>query len=95
MQINTTGQNIELTESLHEYVETKFKKLERFFHHINHVHVVLKLDNIQHIAEATLNVNQGELHASADANDMYIAIDALIDKLTRQLNKHKEKLSNH
>lgn len=57
--------------------------------------MVLKLDNIQHIAEATLNVNQGELHASADANDMYIAIDALIDKLTRQLNKHKEKLSNH
>ncbi|MUK46637.1 ribosome hibernation promoting factor [Aliivibrio fischeri] len=95
MQINIAGQNVELTDSLREYVNTKFQKLDRFFEHINNVHVVLKLEKIQHVAEATLHVNQGDIHAHSDAEDMYAAIDGLVDKLIRQLNKHKEKLSSH
>lgn len=47
------------------------------------------------IAEATLNVNGGELHATSEAEDMYAAIDGLIDKLARQLTKHKDKLKQH
>ncbi len=95
MQINITGQHIELTDSLHEYVNTKFQKLDRFFDHINNVYVVLKLEKVQHIAEATLHVNQGDIHAQSESEDMYAAIDSLVDKLVRQLNKHKEKLSSH
>ncbi|AAW84881.1 ribosome hibernation promoting factor [Aliivibrio fischeri] len=95
MQINIAGQNVELTDSLREYVNTKFQKLERFFEHINNVHVVLKLEKVQHVAEATLHVNQGDIHAHSDSEDMYAAIDGLVDKLIRQLNKHKEKLSSH
>lgn len=66
MQINIAGQNVELTDSLREYVNTKFQKLERFFEHINNVHVVLKLEKVQHVAEATLHVNQGDIHAHSD-----------------------------
>lgn len=95
MQINLTGQHIELTEALHDSVNSKFKKLDRFFEHINNAHVVLKVEKDQQIAEATLHVNQGEIHASSVSENMYAAIDSLIDKLVRQLNKHKEKLSNH
>ncbi|MUJ37536.1 ribosome hibernation promoting factor [Aliivibrio fischeri] len=95
MQINIAGQNVELTDSLREYVNTKFQKLERFFEHINNVHVVLKLEKVQHVAEATLHVNQSDIHAHSDSEDMYAAIDGLVDKLIRQLNKHKEKLSSH
>lgn len=47
------------------------------------------------IAEATIQVNGGELHASAEAEDMYAAIDGLMDKLARQLTKHKDKLRQH
>ena len=46
-------------------------------------------------AEATIHVNRGNLFADAEHNDMYAAIDRLIDKLDRQVKKHKEKLSNH
>lgn len=95
MQINMTGQNIDLTDAMQEYVSTKFQKLERFFEHINNTHVVLKVEKIQQIAEATLHVNGGEIHASSENEDMYAAIDGLVDKLARQLNKHKEKLSSH
>lgn len=95
MQINLTGHHVEISESLHDYVMTKFKKLERFFDHINHVHVILTVEKIHQIAEATLHINHGEIHAKADAENMYAAIDLLIDKLVKQLNKHKEKINHH
>lgn len=53
------------------------------------------MEKVQKIAEATVHLNGGELHATAEADDMYAAIDLLIDKLTRQLNKHKEKLKQY
>ncbi|MFV0575192.1 MAG: ribosome hibernation promoting factor [Vibrio sp.] len=95
MQINITGHHVDLTDSLTEYVNTKFQKLERFFDHINNSHVVLRVEKIQQIAEATLHINQGEIHASSQSDNMYASIDELVDKLSRQLNKHKEKLSSH
>ena len=95
MQINIQGHNIDLTDSMKDYVHSKFQKLERFFDHINTTHVILRVEKLRQIAEATLHVNQGEIHATADDDNMYAAIDGLVDKLTRQLNKHKEKLSSH
>lgn len=95
MQINLTGHHVEITPPLREYVTSKFAKLERFFDRINNVHVVLNVEKIQQIAEATLHVNNGEIHARANANDMYAAIDSLTDKLVKQLSKHKEKLNHH
>lgn len=91
MQLNITGHHVELTDALREYVETKFAKLERHFDQITNVQVTLTVDKLRQIAEATLNVAGGEIHASGETDDMYAAIDQLIDKLDRQLIKHKEK----
>ena len=82
MQLNITGNNVEITEALREFVTAKFAKLEQYFDRINQVYVVLKVDG-------------GEIHASAEGQDMYAAIDGLIDKLARQLTKHKDKLKQH
>lgn len=95
MQLNITGHNVDITDSLREFVNTKFAKLEQFFERINQVYIVLKVEKVTHSAEATLHVNGGELHASAEGQDMYAAIDGLIDKLARQLTKHKDKLKQH
>ncbi|MFH0257462.1 ribosome hibernation promoting factor [Vibrio rumoiensis] len=95
MQMNITGHHVDLTDALNEYVNTKFQKLERFFDHINNTHVVLRVEKLEQIAEATLHVNQGEIHASSQSENMYASIDDLVDKLSRQLSKHKEKLSSH
>ncbi|AMG30276.1 ribosome hibernation promoting factor [Grimontia hollisae] len=95
MQINLTGHHVEITDALRDYVTTKFDKLERFFEHINNVHVVLNVEKLQQIAEATLHVNNGEIHAKADSENMYAAIDSLTDKLIKQLTKHKEKMNHH
>ena len=93
MQLNLTGRHVEVTDSLRDYVNTKFAKLERHFDHINNVHVILDVEKLSQKAEATLHVNGGELFASTEHQDMYAAIDSLIDKLDRQVIKHKEKLA--
>ncbi|MBS0970472.1 ribosome hibernation promoting factor [Chimaeribacter arupi] len=95
MQLNITGHHVEITEPLRDFVTTKFAKLEQFFDRINQVYVVLSMEKVHKIAEATVHVNGGELHATSEHEDMYAAIDGLIDKLSRQLNKHKDKLKQH
>ena len=95
MQLNLTGRHVEITDSLRDYVNTKFAKLERHFDHINNVHVILDVEKLSQKAEATLHVNGGELFAPTEHQDMYAAIDSLIDKLDRQVIKHKEKLARH
>jgi len=94
MQINLSGHHIELTDPLRDYVNTKFAKLERHFEQINNVQVILNVEKLNQIAEAKLNVNGGEIFANAQDQDMYAAIDALMDKLDRQIIKYKEKLTS-
>jgi len=95
MQINLTGHHIEITEALRDYVDNKFAKLERHFDHINNVHVILNVEKLNQKAEATVHLNGGEVFATSEHEDMYAAIDGLIDKLDRQVIKHKEKLKKH
>ncbi len=95
MQLNITGHHIEITEGLRQFIEAKFAKLEQYFDHINQVYIVLNVEKVQQIADATLHVSGGEIHATATTDDMYSAIDGLIDKLSRQLTRHKEKLKQH
>lgn len=95
MQINLTGHHVEITESLRNYVDTKFEKLERHFDHINNVHVILNVEKLSQKAEATVHLSGGEVFANSEHSDMYAAIDGLIDKLDRQVIKHKEKQKRH
>ncbi|MBV35577.1 ribosome hibernation promoting factor [Kangiella spongicola] len=95
MQINLTGRHLEITEPLKQFVDEKFSKLERHFEQINNVYVVLSVEKIRQIAEATVHVNGAEIFANSESEDMYAAIDLLIDKLDRQVIKHKEKLTRH
>jgi len=95
MQLNLSGQHVELTTALREYVRNKLARLERHFDHVTNVNVVLSVEKQVQRAEASVNVAKGQLHANAEGGDMYAAIDALSDKLDRQILKHKEKLGSH
>lgn len=95
MQLNLTGHHMDITPALRSFVDEKFKRLERHFDHITNIHVILTVEKDRQKAEATLHVNRGNIFAEAVSEDMYAAIDMLIDKLDRQVIKHKEKLSNY
>ncbi|MGH8523741.1 MAG: ribosome hibernation-promoting factor, HPF/YfiA family [Gammaproteobacteria bacterium] len=95
MQINVTGHHMEVTEAIRNYVETKFERMERHFDHVTAIHVILAIEKQRQRAEAKVHVAGGHLFADAEHDDMYAAIDALVDKLDRQLLKHKDKITDH
>ena len=94
MQLNISGHHVDISDALRSYVSDKLGKLERHYDNMTNVHVVLSVEKLKNRAEATIHVAGGELFADADCDDMYAAIDALVDKLDRQLIKHKEKVVN-
>lgn len=95
MQINLTGHHIEITDSLRNYVNEKMEKLERHFDKVSNTHVILGVEKDTHKAEATVHMSGNDIFAEAREHDMYASIDSLVDKLDRQVKKHKEKLKNH
>ncbi len=95
MQLNLTGHHVEITQPLRDYVVGKLERLERHFDHVTNVHVILSVEKLRHKAEATISVTGNNLFADVEDEDMYAAIDALVDKLDRQIKKHKEKMTDH
>ncbi len=95
MQINITGHHVDITEALRNYTSEKMAKLERHFDHVTNVHVILSVEKKAQKAEATVHVSGADLFAQHQTEDMYASIDGLIDKLDRQIIKHKEKISDH
>lgn len=92
MQVNISGQHLEVTDTLRNYINEKLERLARHFDKITNVQVIMQVEKLQQKIEATLHVAGGEVVANAEHEDMYAAIDLLADKLDRQLIKHKEKL---
>ncbi|MGR9053118.1 MAG: ribosome hibernation-promoting factor, HPF/YfiA family [Gammaproteobacteria bacterium] len=95
MQISVTGHHIEVTDSLKAHVESKFEKLERHFDNVTDVHVILTVEKLNQKAEATVQISGAKLFAEDTQEDMYVSIDNLVDKLDRQIIKHKEKTGSH
>lgn len=95
MQTSLTGHHVDITDALRTYVETKLARIERHFDHVTDLHVILTVEKNRQTAEATVLLSGNKLFADATEDDMYAAIDALADKLDRQIIKHKEKLQDH
>ena len=95
MQLTVTGHHVDVSQPLRDYVGAKLARLERHFDHLTDVHCVLSVEKLMHKAEATIKLAGATIHADSVQEDMYAAIDALADKLDRQVKKHKEKSTDH
>lgn len=95
MNLKITGHHIEVTPALHDYVTNKLDRVIRHFDHVTSVQVILSVAKLRQKAEVTLHVRGKDIYADADDADLYAAIDAVADKLDRQVVKHKEKTNNH
>lgn len=95
MKIQFTGHHIEATPALKEYATEKMQRLTKRDPHISQVNFILKSENHQFSAEAHFHLSGTDFHGIATDADMYAAIDKLIDKLTTQVTKHKEKTTDH
>jgi putative sigma-54 modulation protein len=95
MQLNISGHHVDISDSLKNYINSKMQKVERHFDHVIDAHVVLDVEKQRHKAETTLQLSGSTIHAASENDDMYAAIDSMVDKLDRQVRKHKEKISDH
>ena len=95
MRIKIDGHHVELTTAMQEYIQSKMTRIERHFEHVVDVRVVLGVEKQRHKVEATIHVTGHNIHAGSEHEDMYAAIDLLLDKLDRQIKKYKEKMTNH
>ncbi len=95
MDVTVAGHHVDVTDSLREYVETKLARLERHSDQMTDIHCILTVEKLEHRAEATIHLNGGTIHADSVEENMYAAVDTLVDKLDRQVKKHKEKLNDH
>lgn len=91
LPIQISGNGIEVTDILRNFVTEKFDHLSKHAVKILSAHVVLSVDKPRNIAEAKLDVPNTEIYAKVEAKNMYEAVDLLIEKLVRQLDKHRGK----
>jgi len=95
MNLIIHGHHLEVTPALRTYVEDKLTRIRRHFDNVIDVDVVLSVDKLRQKAEITLRVRGSALHAQCTEEDLYASIDSMMDKLDRQVLRHKDRMKNH
>ena len=93
MQIEITGQNVEITPPIHDYITKRLKRIENHFNKIIRIHVVIKVEKLDHTAKGTLHYLGKDIIASSSEESMYAAIDGMANTMHQEIVKHKEKIN--
>jgi putative sigma-54 modulation protein len=91
MNLNLSGHHLDITPAIRSYVTSKLTRITRHFDHVIDVSVIMSVEKLQQKVEANVHVRGKDIFVECHDNDMYAAIDGLVDKLDRQIVKHKEK----
>lgn len=95
MNLSISGHHLDVTPALREYVTGKLDRIVRHFDQVIDMRVILSTDSQVRKAEINLHVRGKDLHVESTHEDLYAAIDALVDKLDRQVIKYKSMRSDH
>src|SRR6186997_955989 len=91
MNLHLTGHHVEITPAIREYVTARLARINRHFDHVIDVNVIMTVEKLDQKIEANVHLSGTDIHVTAHDGDMYAAIDGVIDKLDRQVIKHKER----
>lgn len=95
MQLTITGHQIDVTDSIREYIQTKLERVKRHFDQVLNVHVIISVEKVRHKSEATMHIGGRDFFAESTEDHLYKSIDLLVDKLDKQIRRHKDKITNH
>lgn len=95
MNLNITGHHVDVTPAIRDYVTSKLDRVIRHFDNVTSVGVILSVEKLQQRAEVTVHVRGKDIFVEAEDADLYAAIDAMVDKLDRQVLKYKQKAFEH
>ncbi|MCP4546132.1 MAG: ribosome-associated translation inhibitor RaiA [bacterium] len=94
MQVSVTAKKLELTPNIRTYTEDKLGKLDKYLDGLREAHILLRVEKHRHIAEVTVRGKHADFTGKEDNEDLYAAIDRLVDKIERQIRKYKTKNLN-
>ena len=100
MNLTISGHHLEVTSAIREYVQNKLERVTRHFDQVIDIAVILTVDNLKEKdkrqkAEINLRLSGKTVYVESLSQDLYAAIDTLIDKLDRQVMKYKNKVQEH
>ena len=95
MNLQVSGHRLEITPALRDYVTGKLERIIRHFDNLIDVNVILSVDKLNQKAEVTVHLAGKDVYVESVDEDLYAAVDGLVDKLERQVQKYKQKLQDH
>ncbi|UOP07804.1 ribosome hibernation-promoting factor, HPF/YfiA family [Alysiella crassa] len=95
MNLHITGLHLDVTEALRNHIQSKLERINRHSDNVITVNITLSTEKVNHKAAAHVHLAGKDLHVESVENDMYAAIDVLMDKLDRAILQHKEKSNRH
>jgi putative sigma-54 modulation protein len=95
MNLQISGHHLEITSAIHDYVTGKLERVTRHFDNVIDVNVILSVEKLKQKAEVTVHLSGKDVFVESIDEDLYAAVDSLVDKLDRQIQKHKQKVKNH
>jgi putative sigma-54 modulation protein len=91
MNLNLSGHHLEITPAIRDHVLGKLDKVKRHFDNVIDINVILSVDKLKQKAEANVHLSGKTIFVECDDENLYAAIDTLVEKLDRQILRHKEK----
>ena len=95
MQTSVTFKNLDPSEHLKSYVMEKLNRFDKYLYNPAEANVVLSVEKFRHIAEINITGDRLSINGKEETNDMYSAIDMVLDKLETQIKKNKQKIRGH
>ncbi len=95
MNLQISGHHLEITPAIHDYVSVKLERVTRHFDNVIDVSVILSVAKLKQKAEVTVHMSGKDIFVESIDEDLYAAVDSLVDKLDRQIQKHKQKVQDH
>jgi putative sigma-54 modulation protein len=100
MNLTISGHHLDVTPAIRDYVQNKLERIIRHFDQVIDTHVILAIDNLtekekRQKAEINMRLSGKMVHVESVAQDLYAAIDLLMDRLDRQVVKYKTMLRDH
>jgi len=95
MNVQVSGHHVEVTPAIRDYVLSKLERVQRHFDQVIEMNVILSVQKLKQKAEISVHMPGKDIHVESDDADMYAAIDLMMDKLDRQIIKHKQKAYAH
>ncbi len=95
MNIKINCKQMDLTPTLKDYTEEKIGRFSKYLNNITDATVTMSVEKYRHKTEVLLKVNGSHIQAEGITEEMYSSIDEVVEKLARQVRKHKEKNVSH